>query len=1074
LKAVQDARATHPPLLLAAAAISGFAIISFATAWTRILPPVFGTPLLKDTGVVLVMTASLLLGIIYAGRKGEHLGEHWRVFGCLLVGAAAAAFVAFLLLARSERLYAAVSAGFHGAVVSSLGGLFLVLAVLLAPSFLLGAALCLGSRLHGSRLNDGEAGSIFVTMIAMGMSAGALISGFILMPRLGASITLAVVALAVAAVGAASAFKRDPGTGGPSDTGPSVAGQAQPAGPIGGRPVISVAAYFIYIFSSVACAIIWMRFLSQVVGNTVYLSAAMLTVYSAAVTLGSLASARLARRAGGQSFWLGLGAALTGIAWLVPFIFVNRLPFIFLRFFSLAPRLSAPEWREVVLSYFALCFVIMFVPGLLTGTTLPFALRSINPGRRLRIGAFALTTGVILLGILTAILVSLAVPRAGLTTRKVLTALPWLGILAGCVYFVDSRKPFINRLVLGAVMVAAPLALSFFSPPWNKGIATGGLYTSPQRFLYLSNLRNALEATDVAFYEEDRDQAISVLRSPDGVFLRANGKSVQSTAEDLTTQMLSAHIPLLLKDSPRRVLVVGLGTGITLASALAHQVSDVDCVEPVAARVRASRYFAPYSHGALQDSRVNLMSCDPLNYMLLGRQPYDVIICQEPAQGPDFARLARSQLVSGGVAAQVVSFEHVSEGGFGGIVKEFSYYFPYVDLWWGGGTQLILVASLQPMRMPLAALDERTSRGEVRQDLRQLGITRGIGLLSCYMMGRESLLGLAGGAPMNTRARSPLLYNTRPRSGAPDYVQTLIDIDAASEKDVTRFTNRDGEPVEHALVAEALDEGMTARSCYFRSLGAAGERKFRDAQKYLDTARSTCRDNGIFQLRLSDFYVSLSRTQAESNQFQDAINAARRAIEENPVSSRAFYNLANLEAERDPATAATLLRKAIELDPDYLPAYLLKTEAEITLGDIDVASETVAQVLAIEPLNARARHLRALCFIERDLLEEARGDLEFVVKAQPDNSDAVAAMAYTWLVAGNLGKAEGLYRRVLRIDPGNLEALNNLATILAGKGNYYKAIRMWEKALELDPGNADLKKNIESARDRERNQTSGS
>lgn len=1070
----KDERATPLPLLLAAAGVSGFAIVSFAVAWARTLPQAFGTPLLNDTGVVLAMVVSLLLGIVYAGRRSGRSIEGPRLLGFLLMGAAAAAFVAFLLLSKSERLYAAVNAGFHGAAVSSLGGVLLVLAVLLVPNFLLGAALYVGSRLVGGRLNDGEAGSSFLTMLAAGMSAGAGISGFVLMPHLAARSTLAIVALAVAAVGAASALRPGPDAGATGRTRPPGADLEQPQDAPGGHPVVGIVAYFVYVCSGVACAIIWMRFLSQVVGKTVYLSSAMLTVYSAAVALGSLASARLARRAGGQSFWLGLGSALTGIVWLVPFIFVNRLPFVFLRFFSLAPRLNAPEWRGVVLAYFALCFVIMFLPGLVMGTTLPFALRSINPGRRLRVGAFALTAAVILLGVLTAIVVSLAVPRAGLTTRKVLTALPWFAIIAGGVYLVDSRKPFIKRLVLGALVVAAALGLSLFSPPWNKGIATGGLYTNPQRFLYFSNLREALKTTDVVFYEEDRDQAVSVLRSPDGVFLRSNGKPLQSTAEDLTTQMLSAHIPMLLKDSPRRVLIVGLGTGITLASALTYEVSEVECVEPVAARVKACRYFAPYSRGALQDSRVDLISCDPLNYLLLGRQPYDVIIFQEPPQGPESARIARSRLASGGIVAQVVSFEHVSEDGFKAIVKEFGYCFPYVDLWWGGGTQLILVASLQPMRMPLAALDERTSRKEVSQDLGRLGITRGIGLLSCYMMGRESLLGLAAGVPMNTRARSPLLYNTRAKAGSPNYVETLIDIDAASENDVTRFVNQDSRPIEHALASEALEEGMAARKWYFRSLSAAGDHKFRDAQKYLDTARNLCPDNGIFQLRLSDFYVSLSRTQAETNQFQDAIKAARRAIEENPKSSRAFYNLANLEATRDPATAVALLSKAIELDPDYLPAYLLKTEAEIALGGIDVASETVAQVLAIEPLNPRAHHLRALCFIERDLVEEARSDLSLVMRAQPDNSEALAAIAYTWMLQENLGKAQRLYERVLRRDPANPEALNNLATILAENGNYYKAIRMWEKALELDPGNADLKKNIESARERERKQSTGS
>ena len=1057
-------------LLLAAGAAGGLGTVGFAWAWTAILPPIFGSPLLSHLGIVLAMAINLLAGIIYAEWRSGRRGVEPVTVGMLLVGAAASGFVALLLVQRSESFYAAVTGGYHGALASSVAGFVLVLAVVFVPCFLLGAALDLGARLYERSTGSPTAASRFLTMVALGVAAGAALLGLLAMPHLGARATAGSVALLVAAVGAASAFKRASDAG---DAGE--AGQAQPpaAGEGGkdelaegpeGWPVVTVAVYCVCVFASVACAIIWTRFLAQVVGKTVYLSAVMLTVFAAGIALGSLASDPLARRTKGPLFWLGASSALTGVIWLVPFLFVNRLPFVFLRFFSLGPRLNSPDWGGVVLAYFALCFAIMLLPGLLAGSTLPFALKSANPERRLQAGSFALVAAAVLIGILAAALVSLAVPRSGLTTRRVLTALPWLSVLAGCFYMLNAKRPFLTKMILAAVMIVASAALGLLPPAWNQGIATGGLYTNPQRFSNFKHLEAALQTADVAFYEEDRDQAVSVLRTPDGVYMRENGAPVQSTAEDLTTQVLAAHLPMVVRGGAARAMIIGVGTGITLASVLTYDISAVECVEPVLARVRACQVFTPYNRGALRDARVRIVACDPLNYMLLGHDAYDVIICQDPSRAPGLARLARGRLGSEGVLAEVISFDKVSLRGFKAIASELCTYFPNVDLWWGGGTELVLVASLKPMSVPLIGLEDQTGRKAAARDLKRIGITGGISLLSCYMMGRESLLRAAPGEGNNTDVKSTLTYGTLAGSGSTAYLRTLIDLDAASENPITRMADAGEQRTELSAAAKALSNGALARRNYFQSLVAAGNMKFGEAQGYLDSAKNLCPESGIFRSRLSDFYVALSGAKAEANQFQDAISAARRAVEEDPASFRAFYYLANLEAKRDPETAVGLLKKALDLNPDYVPAYLLETETELGLGAVDLASETVAKVLAIEPLNVRAHHLRALCLIQREMPEDARKDLDFVIRAEPDNADAMAAIAYTWLQQNDLTKGQRFYQRALSKDPDNLEALNNLGTILAEKGNYARAISIWERALELDPGNADLKKNIESAR----------
>jgi Tfp pilus assembly protein PilF len=95
---------------------------------------------------------------------------------------------------------------------------------------------------------------------------------------------------------------------------------------------------------------------------------------------------------------------------------------------------------------------------------------------------------------------------------------------------------------------------------------------------------------------------------------------------------------------------------------------------------------------------------------------------------------------------------------------------------------------------------------------------------------------------------------------------------------------------------------------------------------------------------------------------------------------------------------------------------------------------------------------------------EGRSELELVLEAEPFNTDAIDALAYSWLVENELDKAEGLYERLLEIDPDHLGALNNYATILAEKGRYREAITTWTRALEMSPGNQDIIDNIEEAR----------
>ena len=99
------------------------------------------------------------------------------------------------------------------------------------------------------------------------------------------------------------------------------------------------------------------------------------------------------------------------------------------------------------------------------------------------------------------------------------------------------------------------------------------------------------------------------------------------------------------------------------------------------------------------------------------------------------------------------------------------------------------------------------------------------------------------------------------------------------------------------------------------------------------------------------------------------------------------------------------------------------------------------------------------------MYEKGRAELDVVLDARPRNTEAMAAVAYSWLLQGELDRAQELYERILKITPDHLGALNNYATVLAEKREYGKAISIWTRALRLDPDNRNIRDNIEEAKD---------
>jgi tetratricopeptide (TPR) repeat protein/spermidine synthase len=778
------------------------------------------------------------------------------------------------------------------------------------------------------------------------------------------------------------------------------------------------------------------------------------------------ASARGMGRMADTATAIGIVAGGTGILLLFLGRWIWRLPLVFLDALGDPPLI----WNDLLAGYFVTAFLMVFAPALLMGLSLHIAPGM--PGSTRRETAYNGLVAVVL-GLLAAFMVTRFLPGGRLSLATAMTTASWICVVAGLLYLAQARLTWTGRLAWMLPLIGAAVLLGVTQPRWSTAILARGIYTMPVEFKQVRDLGSLLDGGSLMLEEEDRDRIVTVDRLPDAMTIRVNGSIRASAESGMIPHLLTGHIPLLLSKDPRKVFLAGLDGGLTLRAIEAYPVDEIRCVEPSASVIRAAGLLSVYNGDALNDTRLSISVKDIGNELLCSANRYDIVILKSPlpyssageAQfTSEFFSLVRSRLAPGGIVCQQINTFEFSVPSLKSLTKTFAYYFPHVTVWWVGGDKILLLGSSRPMLFSEDAVLHRMSLAEVQAELARLKFTDPFGILSCFIMRRDNLMAFAGSARLYASGSPDRALDWAERTLQLVRTDGMEEIALFAENPVELLEDMDTGSPEYKALKDRLDRCVTARQAFTGSLISMREGRIREAVGELSDAPALCPLNGIYVYTLADYYIVLSRNLLSGGRLEEAVDAARRAVELLPLSPRTFYNLASIELTRDPGTAAALLERATQLNPYYIPAYLLKAEAELASGRAKDAAESVGEVLTMEPFNMDAHHLRGLSLTRRRMYAEGRAEFQLVLDAEPGNLEAMEALAYNWLLEENLDKAESLYRRILKQDPDHLGALNNYATILAEKERYREAVEIWTKALELSPGNTDIIDNIEEAR----------
>jgi spermidine synthase len=909
----REGRGLGAPVALAL--LAGAPALVYEVVWTRQVALLVGSQVEAISAVLVAFFGGLALGAFALGPVADRARHPLRLYAALEAGAA------LLALAATAALDPVRSP------LDLTGAPFVVAPALLVPAtFLLGGALPallraadpeprLAARAAGWLVGGNTLGAV------AGVAAAALA-----IPSLGLRSSVhAALALAGAIALAALLLSR-------ATPRPAPAPDPSRRGPL--RPGLLVAAAGAGA-ATLAAEVLAARGAGLRLGSSLYAWAAVLGLFLAGLGLGNLVASRRAARSATPATDLGVIELLAAAA------------------LAAAPRVLLPDAASPPdgLTAGALARVALgLLPGALAmGAAFPLLVRLVLRQREHAAGDFGRVSAANTAGGIAGALLAPFVLLPGLGLEGAFLACAGANAALGLAFVAagaGGAKSAARRTALAAGALAA-VAIPAAAP------------------------RRAPEGARVLHVDHGAQASAVVLRVAgerrllvDGELEAATGGSARQTEE------LLAALPLLLHPDPRSVLEVGLGSGITLASAARFPVERLACVEIADSVLGAARFFAPDNGGLASgaDPRVRIVRGDGRAFLAGERAAHDVVLANTVhpwslgATGlysrEYFERVARA-LLPGGLAVQWLPVERIGAEGFAAIVRTFFAVFPEGGVWWAA-ENVMLVGSSSPLPEPEPSeIGRRLQRAGLRPE--DLGLADPGELTARWVASAAVVRELLGAGEVLSDDRPRLEARGGRAGGAP--LDVVIELAGAQARRDPRAgplllwleslrahgAGDPGRAERLEALAETAGLALARRSRAERS-AAAGRRALE--ARHLDEATGHFRAALALVPDHAPARFGLGAVAAEQRDWAAGRRELRTLLAAHPRHAEGWNLLGVIEGlEGDAAAARAAFERALEADPFFPEALANAGLLALRRGDPATARDLLARLRAA---NARA------------------------------------------------------------------------------------------------------------------------
>ncbi len=751
--------------------VSGAAGLGYQFVWTRSLALALGHEFASLLGMITAFFAGLAAGAWLGDRGRLRRADAALLYAGAELVIAISSLSAYSLLpgigAWMGRLMGETPSALHQWSLS----FALPMLLLLPATAAMGASFPAMERLVSANAQARRAVAGLYASNTAGAVAGVMLSAYVLLPALGHAATLyAFVALNLLCAAAALPLRGTPTT-------PSPTSSALSAGAVG---LLGLTGLF-----GLGLEIITVRALAQVFEGTIYSYAAALAVFLLGTAGGAALLQLWARRLDRDRTlgWLLIGLAVS----------------------TQASAIALDGGREV----YSGCRNLL-------GDTLPSVIACEG-----MLAALALTLPTLLMGATFSLLVQRARDQGG--SVGLASAVNTAGAAFAPLIFGVILLPLAGVRVALGILGLGYLALSFIAirPPWPAYLAALAFtFLTPGEIAILTLRPSEWLLTRI----EGRLASVAIVGKGAERQLRVNNRYQMggTGAEALRIQQRQTHVPMLLHPDPRRVLFLGVASGITAGAATRYAVTHVDAVELVPETLALLPFFEPHNMGLASHPRVRLIGGDARRFVRVAGSRYDMIIGDlfHPAldgAGALYTRehftAIRTLLDQGGVFCQWLPAYQLDEATLKSVVATFLAVFP----------DAFAVLADDNLGFPALGLVGGAGRIETRaiapdlaRHLDTLGMNSDFQRFGHFIAGPRHLNAYAGNAPVGTDDHPHVVYL------APRF---------AAQRRTVAYGRL--EPLLRGDPAEATRLGADARmlrSIASRNLGLAGRIAERDGR----------------------------------------------------------------------------------------------------------------------------------------------------------------------------------------------------------------------------------------------------
>jgi len=726
--------------------LSGFAALLYQMAWMRQFSTVFGTSEIAVATVLSAYMGGLALGAAISGRLVQLIKKPVLFYGLLEAAIAGSALLVPIALSIAGWLYGAVLGGQDSlpnaeGLGQPLFYFFVAFAVLVVPTACMGATLPVLTRYVVTRDDQigGRVGGLYA-INTMGAVGGALIAGFVLLPKLGLQGTIwcGVAVNLLVFVLAVLVDKSSSGNIATTEDSQDIPNGEQALEVTSTGPAMTYAWLILPIMTvSGLCTfvyeVLWTRLLSHILGGSVTAFAIMLGSFLTGIALGSLMASRIAktRSQAAVAFVVSqLGIAITSIS----------------IYYALNQYISADiEYQSKVI----LAFLVLMPATLFIGATFPLAVRVYASGAS-----------------------SAARSSARVYAWNTLGAIFGAAIAGFFLVPLLKYEGAIRAMVLLNAGLATLVAITLVSKSRLAILASAFTFLSlaiiyqpklPENVLRYSPISSIAEG-EILYYDVGRSSTVLMYEEEGSFMLRNNGLPEAGAAplgapNALANQRLLGALPVMARPDAKSALIVGLGAGSAITG-VPPSVEEIDVIELEPKVIEANLLVTDRrKYQPLQDPRVSIVINDARSALALTSKTYDMVVSQPShpwSAGAshlytrEYMQMVSEHLNDDGVYLQWINSQFVDEALLKSLCATILDVFPNVRIYQWSPQVLFLLASDEPMDIERQILETGRPFSDAPLFYLELGVSAVEDAVAALMMDEEGVRDFAEGSRVIT------------------------------------------------------------------------------------------------------------------------------------------------------------------------------------------------------------------------------------------------------------------------------------------------------------------------------------